>query len=136
MHAHADRARSGGLRGPEFCSRVSAVVERRLAVRIAGMVFVGTRTDARTATVRFARDVLDLAPSKLAGIDADGFELAGSSILVDCRRSMVADATTFRYARAATSPRSSFGVVVRCWPKTAPPGYTSRLRGRCCRADR
>jgi glyoxylase I family protein len=58
------------------------VIERRFDVRIAGLVFVGTRTDARTATARFAKDVLGLAPSELSGVDADVFELPDRSVFV------------------------------------------------------
>jgi catechol 2,3-dioxygenase-like lactoylglutathione lyase family enzyme len=52
-------------------------------VRITGLVFVGTRTDARARMARFVGDVLGLAPSELSGVDADLFELPdGSTFLV------------------------------------------------------
>jgi catechol 2,3-dioxygenase-like lactoylglutathione lyase family enzyme len=52
-------------------------------VRITGLVFVGTRTDARAEMAGFARDVLGLAPAKVSGVDADLFELPdGSSFAI------------------------------------------------------
>jgi glyoxylase I family protein len=55
----------------------------RLDVRTIGLVFVGTRTHARTEMTGFLRDVLGLVPGELAGVDADMFELPdGSSFVV------------------------------------------------------
>lgn len=53
-------------------------------MRINGITFVGTRTDARPAMAAFVRDVLGLAPGEpAAGMDADVFDLPdGSSFAV------------------------------------------------------
>lgn len=53
-------------------------------MRITGITFVGTRTDARPAMAEFLRDVLGLSPSTpAAGMDADVFDLPdGSSFAV------------------------------------------------------
>ena len=52
-------------------------------MRIAGLVFVGTRTSARAEMAGFVRDVLGLAPADVPGVDADVFELPdGSSFAV------------------------------------------------------
>jgi catechol 2,3-dioxygenase-like lactoylglutathione lyase family enzyme len=55
----------------------------RLEVRITGLVFVGTRTDARPEMAGFVRNVLGLVPDDISGVDADMFVLAdGSSFAV------------------------------------------------------
>ena len=52
-------------------------------MRIAGLVFVGTRTGARAEMAGFVRDVLGLAPADVPAVDADVFELPdGSSFAV------------------------------------------------------
>ena len=53
-------------------------------MRITGITFVGTRTDARPAMADFLREVLGLSPaSPTAGMDADVFDLPdGSSFAV------------------------------------------------------
>jgi catechol 2,3-dioxygenase-like lactoylglutathione lyase family enzyme len=53
-------------------------------MRITGITFVGTRTDARPAMAEFLRDVLGLSPAEpAAGMDADVFDLPdGSSFAV------------------------------------------------------
>lgn len=49
-------------------------------MRITGITFVGTRTDARPAMARFVRDVLGLAASPAVdGMDADLFVMADGS---------------------------------------------------------
>src|SRR6478735_6431318 len=55
----------------------------RLHLRITGLTFVGTRTDARIEMADFARTVLRLVPAAISGVDADVFELPdGSSFAV------------------------------------------------------
>ena len=49
-------------------------------VRIEGLTFVGTRTDAREDMARFARDVLGLSPRNEHGFDAELFELPDGSL--------------------------------------------------------
>ena len=52
-------------------------------MKIAGLVFVGTRTSARAEMTGFVRDVLGLAVADLPGVDADVFGLPdGSSFAV------------------------------------------------------
>ena len=53
-------------------------------MRINGITFVGTRTDARPAMAEFVRDVLGLSPAPPAeGMEADVFDLPdGSSFAV------------------------------------------------------
>ena len=52
-------------------------------MRIEGLTFVGTRTDAREDMARFAQDVLGLSPRSGHGFDAELFELPdGSSFAV------------------------------------------------------
>lgn len=52
-------------------------------MRITGLVFVGTRTNARAEMAGFVRDVLGLVPAEIPGVDADIFELAdGSSFAI------------------------------------------------------
>ncbi|MET0887968.1 MAG: VOC family protein [Mycetocola sp.] len=55
-----------------------------IAMRITGITFVGTRTDARPAMTRFVRDVLRLTASPAVdGMDADLFSMPdGSSFAV------------------------------------------------------
>src|SRR3954454_3202357 len=48
-------------------------------MRIDGLTFVGTRTDAREDMARFARDVLGLSPRSGHGFDAELFELPDGS---------------------------------------------------------
>jgi glyoxylase I family protein len=50
---------------------------------IRGLVFVGTRTAARTDMAEYVRDVLGLTPLPAAGVDAEVFGLLdGSSLAV------------------------------------------------------
>ena len=52
-------------------------------MKIAGLVFVGTRTGARGEMASFAREVLGLAPADPPELDADLFDLPdGSSFAV------------------------------------------------------
>ena len=53
-------------------------------MRITGITFVGSRTDARPAMAQFLREVLGLSPAApTAGMDADVFDLPdGSSFAV------------------------------------------------------
>ena len=52
-------------------------------MRVTGLMFVGTRTDARAEMTDFVRTVLGLAPAHVSGLDADLFELPdGSSFAV------------------------------------------------------
>jgi glyoxylase I family protein len=53
-------------------------------MKINGITFVGTRTDARPAMAEFVREVLGLSPAQPAGgMDADVFDLPdGSSFAV------------------------------------------------------
>ena len=52
-------------------------------MKIAGLVFVGTRTSARAAMTGFVQDVLGLALADVPGVDADVFVLPdGSSFAV------------------------------------------------------
>jgi catechol 2,3-dioxygenase-like lactoylglutathione lyase family enzyme len=52
-------------------------------MKINGLIFVGTRTAARTEMSAFVRDVLGLAPLHHGGLDADLFALPdGSSFAV------------------------------------------------------
>ena len=52
-------------------------------MRITGLTFVGTRTDARIEMADFVRNVLRLVPADISGVDADMFELPdGSSFAV------------------------------------------------------
>jgi glyoxylase I family protein len=52
-------------------------------VDVRGIVFAGTATDARPQMTAFVRDVLGLLPTKVAGVEADLFDLPdGSSFAV------------------------------------------------------
>ena len=52
-------------------------------MRIEGLTFVGTRTEARYEMAEFVRDVLRLEPAPAAGMDAEVFALPdGSSFVV------------------------------------------------------
>jgi catechol 2,3-dioxygenase-like lactoylglutathione lyase family enzyme len=52
-------------------------------VRIEGLMFVGTRTEARDQMAEFVRDVLGLAPSPAGGLAAEVFAMPdGSSFVV------------------------------------------------------
>jgi catechol 2,3-dioxygenase-like lactoylglutathione lyase family enzyme len=49
-------------------------------VRILGLVFAGTATDARTEMVMFLTETLGLRPVGLAGVEADAFRLPDGSV--------------------------------------------------------
>jgi hypothetical protein len=49
-------------------------------VRILGVVFVGTATEHRAEMTAFARDVLQLDPTRIGGVDADLFALANDTL--------------------------------------------------------
>lgn len=52
-------------------------------MKIQGIVFAGTGTDARPQMTAFARDVLGMAPAQVVGVEADLFDLPdGSSFAV------------------------------------------------------
>src|SRR6266487_4440687 len=52
-------------------------------MHLRGITFVGTRTPARTVMAELVRDVLDLAPTPVDGMDAEVFALPdGSSFAV------------------------------------------------------
>ena len=52
-------------------------------MRIEGVTFVGTRTEARLEMTEFVRDVLGLAPAPAGGMDAEVFAMPdGSSFAV------------------------------------------------------
>jgi catechol 2,3-dioxygenase-like lactoylglutathione lyase family enzyme len=52
-------------------------------VRIEGLTFIGTRTEARPEMCEFVRDVLGLEPAPADGMDAEVFALPdGSSFVV------------------------------------------------------
>lgn len=49
-------------------------------MKVLGLAFAGTATDRRQAMAAFARDVLELEPSDLAGASADMFALPDGSM--------------------------------------------------------
>ncbi len=51
-------------------------------MKVEGLVFVGSRCTERTAMATFARDLLQITPSTIEGVDADVFVLPDRSSFV------------------------------------------------------